>query len=156
MCGYWILCTYTVQLLQRRFFCLFCTYYVQLLCTVNRADGLFQCVHTMYNYYVQVQVLATCFILYILCTPVMYKLQQSYLKVFYWKCLSVSGSVSEIQQSQGHILIKENRLYIEWNLLEKSVKPPFCCTVYTAGVLHTFVLHNLLGPGTPFYRTKFS
>ena len=24
---------------------------------------------------------------------------------------------------------KENRLYIEWNLLEKSVKRPLCCTV---------------------------
>ena len=26
-------------------------------------------------------------------------------------------------------VFKEKRLYIEWNLLEKSVKRPFCCTV---------------------------
>ena len=44
---------------------------------------------------------------------------------------------------------------LEWNLLEKSVKRPFCCTVstlVTAGVLHIFALYNLLGPGTSFYR----
>ena len=27
---------------------------------------------------------------------------------------------------------------LEWNLLEKSVKLPFCCTVHTAGVFHIF------------------
>ena len=44
---------------------------------------------------------------------------------------------------------------LEWNLLEKSVKRPFCCTVsilQPAGVLHIFMLYNLLGPGTSFYR----
>ena len=43
--------------------------------------------------------------------------------------------------------------YIERNLLEKSVKRPFCCTVFhTAGVLHIFMLYNLLGTGISFYR----
>ena len=43
--------------------------------------------------------------------------------------------------------------YIGRNLLEKSVKRPFCCTVmHTAGVLHIFMLYNLLGPGISFYR----
>ena len=42
---------------------------------------------------------------------------------------------------------------LEGNLLEKSVKRPFCCTVFhTAGVLHIFMLYNLLGPGLSFYR----
>ena len=46
---------------------------------------------------------------------------------------------------------KENRLYIEWNLLEKNVKWPFCCTVSILKVYFTyFVLCNLLGPGTYF------
>ena len=33
--------------------------------------------------------------------------------------------------------------------MEKSVKRPFCCTV---GVLHIFMLYNLLGPGISLYR----
>ena len=41
----------------------------------------------------------------------------------------------------------------EWNLLEKSVKQAFCCTVsILRSVLHIFALYNLLGPGTSFYR----
>ena len=48
------------------------------------------------------------------------------------------------------ILIPKRIEYIlEGNLLEKSVKRPFCCT---AGVLHIFMLYNLLGPGISFYR----
>ena len=38
---------------------------------------------------------------------------------------------------------------LEWNLLEKSVKRPFCCTV---SILHIFIQYNLLVPGTSFYR----
>ena len=42
---------------------------------------------------------------------------------------------------------------LEWNLLEKSVKRLFCCTCfYTAGVLHIFMLYNLLGPEISCYR----
>ena len=37
---------------------------------------------------------------------------------------------------------------LEWNLLEKSVKRPFCFHT----IFHIFVLNNLLGPGTSFYR----
>ena len=33
---------------------------------------------------------------------------------------------------------------LEGNLLEKSVKRPFCCTV---SILHIFMLYNRLGPG---------
>ena len=40
---------------------------------------------------------------------------------------------------------------LEWNLLEKSVKRPFCC-FHTTGVLHIFMVYNLLGPGISFYR----
>ena len=42
---------------------------------------------------------------------------------------------------------------LEWNLLEKNVKRPFFLYCFhTAGVLYTFALYNLLGPGTSFYR----
>ena len=42
---------------------------------------------------------------------------------------------------------------LEGNLLEKSVKRPFCCTVSILQVvLHIFMLYNLLGPGISFYR----
>ena len=37
------------------------------------------------------------------------------------------------------IVIKENRLYIEWNLLEKSVKRLFCCTVSILQVYLTYL-----------------
>jgi len=40
---------------------------------------------------------------------------------------------------------------LEWNLLEKSAKRTFYC-FHTAAVLHIFLLYNLLGPGTSFYR----
>ena len=43
---------------------------------------------------------------------------------------------------------KENKIYIRVEFAKKSVKRPFCCTV----VLHIFLLYNLLGPGTSFYR----
>ena len=56
----------------------------------------------------------------------------------------------------------ENRIYIrreftrkKGNLQEKSVKRPFCCTVSILQVylfIHIFMLYNLLGPGTSFYR----
>ena len=51
------------------------------------------------------------------------------------------------------VLCKENRIYIRVEFTKKSVKRPFRCTrFHTAGVLHIFVLYNLLGPGTTFYR----
>ena len=43
--------------------------------------------------------------------------------------------------------------YIERNLLEKKCKTAnllYC--FHTAGVLHIFMLNNLLGPGISFYR----
>ena len=36
-------------------------------------------------------------------------------------------------------MAKENRLYIEWNLLEKSVKRPFCCNVSILQVYFTYL-----------------
>jgi len=44
---------------------------------------------------------------------------------------------------------------LEGNLLEKSVKRPFCCTVsilQVPGILYIFMPYNLLGPGISFYR----
>ena len=74
-----------------------------------------------------------------------------------WKrpfCCTVS--ILQVYFTYFFYITKENRIYIlEGNLLEKSVKRPFCCTVsilQSAGVLHTFVLYNLLGPGISFYR----
>ena len=46
---------------------------------------------------------------------------------------------------------KRKEYILEGNLLEKSVKRPFYC-FHTAGVLHLFMLYNLLGPGISFYR----
>ena len=48
---------------------------------------------------------------------------------------------------------KENRIYIRGEFTRKKCKTAillFC--FHTAGVLHIFVLYNLLGPGTSFYR----
>ena len=38
-------------------------------------------------------------------------------------------------------------------LSQKSVESPICW-FHSTGVLHTFVLYNLLGPGTSYYRNK--
>ena len=46
---------------------------------------------------------------------------------------------------------KRKEYILEWNLLEKSAKRTFYC-FHTAAVLHIFLLYNLLGPGTSFYR----
>ena len=50
--------------------------------------------------------------------------------------------------------VKSKRIeYIERNLLEKSVKQPFCCTVSILQVYFTYLCYiNLLGPGTSFHR----
>ena len=67
----------------------------------------------------------------------------------------------DIQTLEGHASAFESNTpsskrieyILEWNLLEKSVKRPFSCFVFIlAGVLHIFVLCNLLGPRTSFYR----
>ena len=46
---------------------------------------------------------------------------------------------------------KRIKYILEWNLLEKSAKRTFY-RFHTAAVLHIFLLYNLLGPGTSFYR----
>ena len=48
---------------------------------------------------------------------------------------------------------KENRIYIRGELSRKKCKTAillYC--LHTAGVLHIFMLYNLLGPGIRFYR----
>ena len=40
---------------------------------------------------------------------------------------------------------------LEWNLLEKSKTAILLYCFHTAGVLHIFMLYNLLGPGISFY-----
>ena len=48
-----------------------------------------------------------------------------------------------------HIYYYTGTEYIlEWNLTEKTVKRPFCCTV---SILQVY-FYSLLGPGTSFYR----
>ena len=56
------------------------------------------------------------------------------------------------KKKDNTLISKRIEYILEWNLLGKSVKRPFCCTFHTAGVLHIFMLYNLLGPGTSFYR----
>ena len=47
---------------------------------------------------------------------------------------------------------KENRIYIRVEFTWKKCKSAILLLCFhTAGVLHTFVLYNLLGPGTSFY-----
>ena len=51
------------------------------------------------------------------------------------------------------VLNKENRIYIRVELTRKKCKTAILLYCFhTAGVLHIFVLYNLLGPGTSFYR----
>jgi len=46
-----------------------------------------------------------------------------------------------------------SKYILEWSLLEKKCKTAILLYCFhTAGVLHIFVLYNLLGPGTTFYR----
>ena len=64
----------------------------------------------------------------------------------------VMSSVVFITLHHLDLYPKRIEYILEWNLLDKSVKRPFCCTVAILQVLHIFVLYNLLGPGTSFYR----
>ena len=51
---------------------------------------------------------------------------------------------------------KENRIYIRVEFTWKKCKSAILLLCFhTAGVLHTFVLNNLLGPGTSFYIKVF-
>ena len=50
-------------------------------------------------------------------------------------------------------LSKENRIYIRGEFTRKKCKTAILLYCFhTAGVLHIWVLYNLLGPGTSFYR----
>ena len=51
------------------------------------------------------------------------------------------------------LLTKRIKDMIEWNLLEKKCKTAILLYCFhTAGILHIFVLYNLLSPETSFYR----
>ena len=51
------------------------------------------------------------------------------------------------------LLTKRIKDMIEWNLLEKKCKTAILLYCFhTAGILHIFVLYNLSGPETSFYR----
>ena len=47
---------------------------------------------------------------------------------------------------------KENRIYIKAEITSKCKTAILLYCFHTAGVLHIFMLYNLLGPGTSFYR----
>ena len=50
-------------------------------------------------------------------------------------------------------VIKDNRIYIRVDFTRKKCKTAILLYCFhTAGVIHTYVLYNLLGPGTSFYR----
>ena len=51
-----------------------------------------------------------------------------------------------------HTLAKRIEYILEGNLLEKCKTAILFLCFHTAGVLHIFMLFNLLGPGTSFYR----
>ena len=51
------------------------------------------------------------------------------------------------------VLPKENRIYMRGEFTRKKCKTAILlCCFHTAGVLHIYMLYNLLGPGTSFYR----
>ena len=53
----------------------------------------------------------------------------------------------------ANIYPKRIEYILEWNLLEKKWKTAILLYCFhTAGVLHIFMLNNLLGPGISFYR----
>ena len=67
----------------------------------------------------------------------------------------VMSSVVFITLHHLDLYPKRIEYILEWNLqfTRKKCKATillYCC--HTAGVLHIFVLNNLLGPGTSFYR----
>ena len=50
---------------------------------------------------------------------------------------------------------KENRIYIRGEFTRKKCKTAillYCFHTAPAGILHIFMLYNLLGPGISFYR----
>ena len=54
--------------------------------------------------------------------------------------------------ANGKAVCKENRIYIREEFTRKKCKTAILLYCFhTAGVLHIFVLYNLLGPGTTFY-----
>ena len=64
----------------------------------------------------------------------------------------VTGSFLCCHQLQ-YLIIKENRIYIRREFTRKKCKTAILLYCFhTAGVLHIFVLYNLLGPGISFYR----
>ena len=51
------------------------------------------------------------------------------------------------------MLFPKRREYIlKWNLLEKVLNGHFVVLFPSAGVLHIFMLYNMLGPGLSFNR----
>ena len=57
------------------------------------------------------------------------------------------------EPSKNRMLVKENRIYIRVEFTRKKCKTAILLYCFhTAGVLHIFMLYNLLCPGTSFYR----
>ena len=55
--------------------------------------------------------------------------------------------------ANGKAVCKENTIYIREEFTRKKCKTAILLYCFhTAGVLHIFVLYNLLGPGTSLYR----
>ena len=60
---------------------------------------------------------------------------------------------SVIKAPELTLLCKENIIYIRVEFTRTNCKTAILLYCFhTAGVLHIFVLYNLLGPGTSFYR----
>ena len=61
--------------------------------------------------------------------------------------------LSDVPVSRNWYKPKENRIYIREELTRKKCKTAILLYCFhTAGVLHIFMLYNLLGPGISFYR----
>jgi len=67
------------------------------------------------------------------------------ISTFYKYCIS---GLNTFQDS-----IKENKIYIRGEFTRKKCKTAILLYCFhTAGILHIFMLYNLLGPGISFHR----
>ena len=71
----------------------------------------------------------------------------------FYSCHCICNNNNIIEYPKSRIIDKENRIYIRVEFTRKKCKTAILLYCFhVAGVLHIFVLYNLLGPGTSFYR----
>ena len=89
-----------------------------------------------------------CFLILHVCSRIVRqgKLFQKCTHLLYCSVLSLGGNVDTRRMSI------ENRIYREEFTRKKCKTAILLYCFHTTGVLHIFILYNLLGPGISFYR----